>query len=583
MIMRDLEALIGSDRAEDLTPEEVLSLFVGAAGDEVLVTNLMKSGVHLLQGSRGTGKTMLMRVAYERLRRPPQIGHLPVWVSFSRYLATYNPAARRNAAYSPFQSWVFAKLLKAMRDAAQLQRPDLRELPTLFGPIPADAYLERLETHYRDPGVSDPRRTAEALGISEQALFEFAGLDQLQSKVLSFLEQNGFTSVAFFLDEAAQSFAEDLQPEFFQLIRHLRHYRISVNAAVYPNITNYGRDFDVGQDAITLPIERQIETADGMALLQELVKKRFTGTALGTSLERSPVQTDFLIKMSGGNPRWFLHLLNRLSCNGGDIVTSSQSLAVAKEFPDSTLWPYLRKIGSNLASKRKYVETAFQLSQLFLESLREANKSVRRETPERPMCYVAVSTHKTVPFRIHAALRLLQYAGIVAARGPKKITARESAEMYLLHPAILVRENALYAGETNPPVDAIVKALTDPQRERFREFTRNSPRFQDFRQAEEADALTCSHCNALVAEGSRFCPSCGQPFTTTSPYEELLQQPASELELTPRIKQRLLDDGRFKTVGDIEGATDDDLDAIPWIGKARIPLIRYAVEEFLAG
>jgi hypothetical protein len=581
--MSDFDTLTGSDRAEDLTPEQVLSLFVGAGGDEALVTRLMTPGVFLLQGSRGTGKTMLMRVAYERLKRQDQAASLPVWVSFSRYLATYNPAARRNSSYSPFQSWVLAKLLSAMWQEARSRREGLPDLSALFGQIPADRYLVHLETHYQDEGVADPCQTARAIGVTEQALFEFAALDHVQSKILAFLDSNSLGAVTFFLDEAAQSFAEDLQPEFFQLVRHLRHYRISVKAAVYPNTTNYGRDFDVGQDAILLSIEREVENAEGMALFQELVKKRFTGTDLGISLAKSATQTDFLIKMSGGNPRWFLHLLNCLSCNAGEQVTSTQSLAVAKDFPDNTLWPYLRKIGKNLVSKRKYVEAALQLSQIFIESLRETNKSTRRDLSERPTCYVAVSTHKTLPYRIHAAVRLLQYAGILAARGPKRITARENAEMYLLHPAILVRENALYAGETNPPVEALVRALSDPPRERFKEFTRNSPRLLDFRQAEDEDALVCTSCGTRVPESSRFCLSCGQPLNASSPYQELLQQPASELELTPRIKQRLLDDGRFKTIGDIVRAQDEDLDSIKWIGERRIPLIRYAVEEFLAG
>ncbi len=581
--MSESDTLTGSDRAEDLSPEDVLALFVGSGGDEALVARLMTPGVFLLQGSRGTGKTMLMRVAYERLRRDAQPKTLPVWLSFSRYLATYNPSARRSPTYSPFQSWVFAKLLKSMWEAASAARSGLPSISALFGGIPADVYLQRLETHYRDEAVADPGQTAQVLGVTEAALSAFSGLDVIQTKILSFLDAARIPSVTFFLDEAAQSFAEELQPEFFQLIRHLRHYRISVKAAVYPNTTNYGRDFDVGQDAITLPIERQVETSDGMALFQELLKKRFDNTELGQSLSKATVETDFLIKMSGGNPRWFLHLLNRLPCSNGEAVTSSQALAAAKEFPDATLWPYLNKIGKNLVSKRKYVEAAQQLSQVLIESLREANKASRRDSPDRPVCYVAISTHKTLPFRVHAAVRLLQYAGIVAARGPKKITARESAEMYLLHPAILVRENAIYAGETNPPVEAIVRALSDPPRERFKEFTRNSPRLLDFRVAEESDALPCPYCGASVLEGSRFCPSCGQPLTRTSPYEELLRQPVSELELTPGTKQRLMDDGRFKTIADIIAASNDDLDGISWIGSRRVLLIRYAVEEFLAG
>jgi hypothetical protein len=578
--MSNLEILIGSDRAEDLTADQVIDLFAGAGGDDEIVRRLISPGVYLLQGSRGTGKTMLLRVAYERLRRDKARTTLPVFVSFSKYLATYNSSSRKTLGYNPFQNWVFAKLLAGIRDEARRLHPAM-PVPPSFGPVPLDGYTQRLEMHYQDATVADPTKNAALLGVTEQDLYNFARLDQMQSKVLSILDSYGLDSVAFFLDEAAQNFAEDLQPEFFQLIRHLRHHRISVKAAVYPNITNYGRDFDVGHDAIILPLERQIENAEGMALFRELVKKRFANTDLGRALEKSETQRDFLIKISGGNPRWLIHLLNRLNHSTPAPISNAQALVVAKELPDNTLWPYLQKLRKNLVSKRKYVDSAIQLAQNLIDGLRETNKNLKRG--ERPVCYVAVSTHKTVPFRVHAAIRILQYAGIASSRGPKKITGRDAAEMFLLHPAILVKESALFGAETNPPLDALVSALTDPPRERFREYTRNSPKLLEFRQDEESDGVTCASCDALVPDGAKFCMHCGNPITQSSPYEELLSQPVSELELTPGIKQRLLSDKRFPTVRSIMEATDADLDSIPFIGRSRIPLIRYAVEEFLAG
>lgn len=575
--MSELEPLIGSDRAEDLSSAQVLNLFAGSGGDDEIVERLMAPGVYLLQGSRGTGKTMMLRVAYERLKAGAG-DVLPVFVSFARYLTTYSSTAKASSGYSPFQHWVFARLLYSLIEEAQRRHPKATiSLPTA---VPLKRYADRLETHYADESVSDPCANAAILGVSEQTLREFARLDQVQSKILGIIAAFGFKSVMFFLDEAAQNFAEDLQPQFFQLLRHLRHHSIAVKAAVYPNTTNYGRDFDIGQDAIVLNIERRIENSEGMEMFRELANKRLAGTNLKTALDKSELQRDFLIKMSGGNPRWFIHLLNHLNHTTDRPITTTSVVQVAKEFPDNTIWPYLQNLRKNLSSKRKYVDTAIQLESILIDGLVEINKGVR--VSEKSVCYVAISTHKTLPFRVHAAIKLLQYAGILSARGPKKIS-RDTAEMYLIHPAILVRENALYPREATPSLQAWVSALNDPSRERFREFSRNNPRLLEFRQEDSVDGSLCETCSSLVTDGARFCSQCGTAVSKSSLYEELLSQPVNQLELTPGIKRRLMEDGRFKTIGDIANASDSALDDIHFIGDGRIPLIRYAVDEFLAG
>lgn len=575
--------LVSSDRSEDLSPTQVLAVFAGSGGDEAIVSRLMGGGVFLLQGSRGTGKTMLMRVAHERLKaNVSSTKALSVFVSFSRYLATYNITSPAKPGYHLFQSWVLAKIVAALYEEAKLVSPDLPQdiVSDVFRLGPLNEYANRLETHYIDSSAGDPTATAAALHVREQDLIDFGRLDQIISRILQFLDCCGLQSVTFFFDEAAQSFAEDLQPEFFQLVRHLRHHRISVKAAVYPNTTNYGKDFDIGQDAVVIAIERQIETDDGMAMLQELVAKRFSGTPIGESLRASVGVQDFLIKMSGGNPRWFIHLVNEVASDGNPIP-QAKALAAVKQFPDTTLWPYLRKMRENLPRRRAYVEAALSLSTYFIESIRDANRSMKRDSS--PLCYVAVSMHKTVPYRVHAALGILQYAGIIYRRGPKKISDRDAAEMFMLHPAISVRENIVFGAEANPSIEALVKAFSDPPREKFREFTRNSPRLLEFRETDGTMETLCRNCEKPLPEDAKFCSNCGTPVNQTSPFAELLDRSVDLLELTPGVKQRVVADGRFPTVGKLFNATDAEIDHIPMIGPVRVQLIRYAVEEFIAG
>lgn len=577
MAMNNTSApLLSSDRAEDLTGSQVLDLFTGASGDEQLVAKLMSPGTHLLQGCRGAGKTMLLRVAYERLRRD-RPDALPVFVSFSRYLATYNAGSKVTPGFNPFQSWVLAKMMLAIRD--EIQRRNSEVVPDqLLGSIPLDAFIRHLETHYADSSVGDPKASAAHLKVSEESLRNFTRLDTLQDRILAIIKSYNYSCVDFLLDEAAQSFAEELQPLFFSLVRHMRHTSIWIKASTYPHTTNYGRDFDVGHDAIILPVEREVENDDGMQFFHELIRLRFAGTPLGRTLERSQQQVELMIKASGGVPRWFIHILNAVGQTPQSTLDTNRVLAAIKEFPDITLWPFLQKIRGGLRAQRKFVDTAKELALVLIEQLREYNQVRRRPTP-----YVAISSNKTVPFRVHAGLGMLQYAGFLSSRGPRRLSReRDNGVLYMLHPAILIKENALFPTSGTPKTQDLLSALSSPPKDNFKEYTRNSPVLQQFHRQEE-ELMVCLSCGAVLAEGARFCSHCGVSVLNESPFDELLKRSVHELELTPGIKRRLIDDGRFSTIEHVVNATDAELDRIEYVGASRLQTIRYAVEEFLCG
>jgi hypothetical protein len=563
---------IGSDRAEDLSRDKLLELFVDSGTDSTILQHLMSAGTDLVQGSRGTGKTMLLRVAYERLRAErPDV--LPVFLSFSRYLATTNPSSG-SRDYSPFQSWVIAKLLQRLHLEAQ---PD--NLQERVGNVPLARYIDRLESHYRDPSVSNRSASAEVLGVEEADLVEFDRLDGLVPHIHQVLDKIGRGSVTFLLDEATQNFAEELQPQFFRIVRNLRDARVAVKIAVYPQATVYGREFDIGHDARVLPIERDVEDSDAIPFFLELLQRRISESELWATLSENITLRDFFIRMSGGNPRWLLHLISRLPSERGEM-TPSLVLQLAKEFPDTTLWPYLAGLKTRLITKRRYVENAIALARIFIEDLRQLNDGARGRA--RPTPYVAVSQSREIPFRVRAALGLLEYSGLVYRRSPRRITARENAQSYLIHPALLVKENCLYPSEANPSVDSLARALTDPPKDVFKEYTRNSPRLLSDLVAEETQEL-CDECGSVLPEGAKFCPACGNSVSKHSLYEELRSASSEELELTPGVKQRLIADGRFPTVGSVLDASDQEVDEIPYVGDVRVRFIKSAAEEFVAG
>lgn len=574
-----------SDRAEDIAQDSLERLFVEVNdADKTFMSALMSPGAHLLEGSRGSGKTMMLRVAYERLRSRldrKESTTLPVFVRFPNYLSTYNPKTVSSQPFNPFTHWVVAKLIDATEKAATEYALAIRDEKSEKITNIAPKYIERLEEHYRDESVSDLTANATRLHVETRDLELFGRLDDLAANLLGIARQRNTSHIAFFLDEAAQNFAEELQPIFFQILKHLRHEKISVKAAVYPFVTSYGKDFDIGQDAQMLRLDRFYEDEATDAFYDEFFSKRIAPDS--SSQLNEPETRKFIRIASGGNPRWILHFLGRLAGKEGRL-TSNDLIFTAKYFSDETLWPFLENLGHRLKSRRKYVEVAVALVQTFTEDLRNLNKDIGKSSEQRPTVYLAISNSKIIPFRVHQAIQLLLYSGILSTRGPKRISSRENGQLYILHPALIIRENSLFGRETNPSVNIINNAYTNPQREKFKEYTKNSPRISDT--ATNIDSsldCVCDHCGREMPKDSKFCPYCGNPITEQSLYQELLELSSETLELSHGIKSRLLEFGEFPTVGSITMADDNALKRIPYIGETRARLIKYAAEEVLSG
>ena len=82
------------------------------------------------------------------------------------------------------------------------------------------------------------------------------------------------------------------------------------------------------------------------------------------------------------------------------------------------------------------------------------------------------------------------------------------------------------------------------------------------------------------------CEVCGAPAIVLSPVQVLLDKDIGVLDLSEAIKNRLRDHN-FDTVRKLFEATDEEIDAVEYIGEKKLMLIRNAVsaavDEFVAG
>lgn len=102
-------------RTEDVRPEDILDLFVPVQRDRDLVEKLKSTSPLIIEGSRGTGKSLLLRVCeQEQLQTFGKDRVLPIYLSFARS-SLIDTSDRQQ-----FQHWMLASLCsRVLRTIAQ--------------------------------------------------------------------------------------------------------------------------------------------------------------------------------------------------------------------------------------------------------------------------------------------------------------------------------------------------------------------------------------------------------------------------------------------------------------------------------
>ena len=96
-------------RTEDFTLDEILESYVETSTDRRIVNQLKSRSPIVLRGSRGVGKSFLLRLAEAELKLDFDNGRiLPVYITFSR-----SPLV--NASRQDFTPWMIAKITKGIK------------------------------------------------------------------------------------------------------------------------------------------------------------------------------------------------------------------------------------------------------------------------------------------------------------------------------------------------------------------------------------------------------------------------------------------------------------------------------------
>lgn len=573
---KDLE-LLQAARCEDLKYSEIKSLTVINSYERDIVDKLKMPGAHLLQGARGVGKSMLLRQAEieldERFREERK---LSVYINFKTSPLLEGVKINDKNA---FQVWIGAKILQAAHDKllflnlinnSNLEDP-YRKIFNLAGSDNIQEYLTD-KIHQ----IQNYSLTRELSGdenkIGKDFIDKANDISYIRETLLGICDKLKLNRIFFLFDEVAHTFIPAQQEIFFEIFKLLHGNHIAVKAAVYPTVTSYGRNFEIGHDAILISLDR-FDTGTGLLQMRELFREIFNKRTEnnGSLRKRIYAKGDLLdqcIYMSSGNPRAFLHLLLR-ALDGGYSVYGV-NLAI-QNYVDAELIPYHNQVAKRLPRFASHVYNGLELARNYLiKEIREKNHKEKKTQTQS--AFFTIDRDISPNFKI--SLDLLCYSGILTKKGTVKIAGKRTGSRYMVHLAMMMAEKAFNTSSSLEAVNLL--SLTD-----YREFNSSDTTILDYSERIKAGGDLCSNCGSEVALDAKFCSSCGAMIQRKSLISKLLDDPIGEISISSAIALRVRE--RYPKVGDLLQCTKEELMKIDYIGPVRSKMIKNAVEEYISG
>ncbi|MGO6980823.1 zinc ribbon domain-containing protein [Rhizobium leguminosarum] len=574
------EDLLQTARCEDLLYEQIMEVSVLGDFERRIIDALKGSGANLVEGARGVGKSMLLRMAEVELDNEfPQSKKIAVYVNFKTSTLLEGVKADERDA---FHIWVNIKLLEALHEK-------LIKLKLIAKGGSQDPY-------FRVFGVSSVGETKAlleekihllqslAFQKNEKTLIEKLGQDFLaKAQDTSFIstiikeicEKFAIKKIIFLFDEAAHTFIPSQQIIFFEIFKLLHGERVACKAAVYPTVTHYGRNFEVGQDAIVLPVFRfdpgEAGRRENRGHFREILKKRIPARSQVTKkIFSRGAELDLCIDLSNGNPRALLHIINSAISGGSGLSERAVNLAV-QSYVDQELLPYHQSLTKRLPLYASHIEVGLDLLRSFL--IPEIRSKNQRQTKSSYQSAFFTLQRDMSP-NLKLALDLLSYSGMVSQLGTVKISGGHTGPRYLVNLSLMATEKGFDTARTSDAISRL--SLTD-----YREFSSSDSVITRYLDTLLEPSHTCSGCSSPLAPDAKFCSECGKPTVKKAIVSSLLEEPVDALSVSFKIKERVKT--KFATVGAVVQAPRAEVMQIPYIKDVRSRIVKNAADEFISG
>lgn len=530
-------------RTEDIKPDEVGAYFAETAQDRTVINALRGRNPAVIVGSRGVGKSFLLRVAQsEMLQSFAKERVFPIYVSFVR------SSLIKSDDPDQFRNWMLARLCSAA--IRSLERAGLLGgVPSSIGLLAGEKVVSKIgstkiesiakayEDSYRTPTVN----------IDVTAI---PSIDDFKDAFEDLSDKLNIDRFCFLIDEAAHIFLPEQQRQFFTLFRDLRSHCLSCNAAVYPGVTSFGETFQPSHDARLVHIERDVLDSKYVENMREIVEKQADSTTQ-RKIAQNGRNFAVLAYACSGNPRILLKTLA-----DAPSVSSGEINEVMRNYYRTLIWSEHSALAEKYNGHRDVIDWGREfIESTVLPDLRAKNESYL-ESDRNTSAYFWI--HRDAPEIVKEALRILCYTGILnEMEAGIRATRSEVGKRYM------VNLGCLFALDANPSSHAfeIAKSLTP---KRMTEYGANHAIYR---------SLIATAALKGKAEDSGH-------------LERQLAKPVDVLDLTHWQKDKLRELG-LSTVGEVLEATEEQLKLAKYVGDVRARRMRNAavasVLEYLSG
>ena len=577
------------DRTESLDDEFILDYFIDRNDDKI--NRLLDSEQYLLEGSRGVGKTMLMKAAM--LKSQNNFGKnsiLPVWISFEESIRLERIEIVNNAI-DPFLQWTMGKILYETLIKIYQLKPDYidqlnAKLATIFKkPVEKknDKYSQLLGDYIKKLEKGDIKDSDEVKKISpsDELIKILDNPQTFKDFLLSLINDFNLTRIVFLFDEAAHVFSFSQQEKFFTFFKSLRDPKIACKAAVYPGITNYGKYFERGQDAKELRIEWNPLNKNDVEYIKSILKKRIQQYNLEywKNLTNNKQIIDTICICSNGNPRFAFHIIDELeNIKAFKTKINSKILIGAIRSVFAIKWKEFDTLKQRLIRYTKYINEAEDfIKNILIPNLRIWNDKQRKKNIKLSIgFYISTPAYDLM----NKVFSVLSYSNIINVDYSKRSLGHRKYGYYIaINPSILL-------------TDLIVREIAEIQNSTItmdlnQAYYETTPIVKDLiAKIKIENELKCSNkdCDFRTTDNSyKFCPKCRSELDSkddVSLYKILRSHGIDNLKLSIKIIKRIKD--KFHNIGELYDADDEDI-RMKYIKDVRVNLIKNAVIEYMAG
>ncbi|EJR71528.1 hypothetical protein P4G85_29115 [Bacillus cereus] len=594
--MKTLEKSLGdflADRTESLEDSFIKEFYIEYSKEKI--QRLTDSEQYLFEGSRGIGKTMLMK--YAALKANETFGKdsvLGVWVSFEESIRLERIKVVESGI-DPFLQWTMGKILfEVLTTITNLRPVNIDKLNSRLSSIFGSHCSQNNYITYSKL-LSDYINILETGDIENNTLLQDQAPSIQLSKILDnphsfkkflkdLISDFGLHRIVLLFDEAAHVFSFTQQEKFFSFFKSLRDPQIACKVAVYPGITNYGKYFEKGQDAKELSLSWVPYNKTNVDYIKQILKKRIQAydPQYWNLLSLNSNIIDTICICSNGNPRFAFHIIDELESNGVFKQKSIQTQKVINGIRKvlETKWKEFSTLKNRLVKYKEYINQAEQLVKKFLiPNLRDWNNKQRgKESKLSAGFYVSTSVYESIP----QIFEVLAYSNLLSIDYTKKSIGQGHYGYYMsFNPSILFSDGIM---KDVKEIGNISIAIENNQA--YYPTTSTIAQLIDSLKFENEFHCSNTKCDYKTSnEEFVFCPKCGNKMEVPeteheSLYKILRSHNIDSLKLSDKIITRL--SNKFSNIGEIYDATIDEI-RMKYIQDVRAERIKNAAIEYMAG